>query len=247
MTSTTLITGATGGIGLALAQHYHARGDRLVLVGRRDPADLNTELFTPESYCRADLAQADAAETVQAFVAEQGITSIDRLIHNAGLGYFGEIPDQPPENIETLTAVNLRAPVALTHALLPYLTGGKVVFISSVVSSLPAPEYAVYAATKAALDGFAYNLHIELGDEVTVQLIHPGATRTDMHRKAGIPPERMDTSKFPPPEQVAEQIAGAIERGKPQVAIGATNKLMRWAGRHAAKLVDTVMMRGRTT
>jgi short-subunit dehydrogenase len=122
-----------------------------------------------------------------------------------------------------------------------------VVFISSVVSSLPAPEYAVYAATKAALDSFAYNLRIELGDEVAVQLIHPGATRTDMHRKAGIPPERMDTSKFPPPEQVAAQIADAIERGKPQVAIGATNKLMRWAGRNAAKLVDTVMMRGRTT
>lgn len=242
--ATILITGATGGIGRALAQIYHERGERLVLVGRRDPADLDADFFAPGRYCRADLTQPDAADTVRAFIDTQSIPNIDLLIHNAGVGSFGDIPDQPPDEIEMLTAVNFRAPVALTHALLPYLAGGKIVFISSVVSSLPAPEYAVYAATKAALDGFAYNLRIELADEIAVQLIHPGATRTDMHKKAGIPPERMDTSKFPPPEVVAPQIVSAIESDKPQVAIGTANKLMRWAGRNAAKLVDTVMMRG---
>ncbi len=241
---TILITGATGGIGLALAHIYHDLGERLVLVGRRPLADLNDPVLTAETYIQADLAEPTAAaDTIQAWLDERGLEQMDVLVHNAGLGYFGAIADQPTDNIQLLTNVNLGAPVALSHRLLPHVrrARGKIVFISSVVSSLPAPEYAVYAATKAALDSFAYNLRIEAGDEISVQLIHPGATRTDMHRKAGIPTERMDTSKFPPADTVATQIAVAINGEQDQVAIGTTNKLMRWAGKHAAKLVDTAM------
>ena len=244
--TTILITGATGGIGYALAQRYHQRGARLILVGRRDPATLDADFFTPDRYCQADLSRADAAERVTDFLDAQNITAIDILVHNAGLGYYGELTEQPSANVSQLVAVNLRTPVALTHALHPHLLAadsGQVVFISSVAAAAPTADYTVYAATKAALDGFAKNLRIEFGDTITVQLIHPGATRTDMHRKAGVPKNALNTAKYPPPEHVAEKILNAIDSRHGQVTIGWSNKILRWAGTHAARLVDSVMKR----
>lgn len=244
---TILITGATNGMGQALAHLYHERGERLVLVGRRSLNHLNDHTLTPDTYIETDLSQSQAAQTIADWLTARGIDQLDVLIHNAGLPYFGAIDEQSVDNILDLTAVNLTAPVMLTHTLLPRLKAakGKVVFISSVAAALPAPEYAVYVATKAALDGLAYNLRIELDDEVDVQLIHPGATQTDMHRKAGIPAERMDTSKYPTAAEVAAQIAQAVDGEKEQVTIGFANKLMRFAGKHAARLVD-VAMKGRS-
>ncbi len=241
--ATVMITGATSGIGLALAQIYRKRGDRLLLVGRRPLTDLQDGLFSPETYIQADLAGENAANIVSEALTNMNVSQLDVLIHNAGLGYFGITEAQPVENIEALVAVNLRAPVALTHALLPHLKAarGKLVFISSVASAMPVPDYNVYGATKAALDAFAYNLRIELRDDVTVQLIHPGATRTDMHRKAGITADDMDTSKFTPAETVAEKIVAAVDKGSKQASIGASTAPLRWAGKHAARLIDTAM------
>ncbi|MGJ3240847.1 MAG: SDR family NAD(P)-dependent oxidoreductase [Anaerolineae bacterium] len=242
----TLITGATDGIGLALARYYAQQGERLILIGRRERATLDGAFFTAERYCQADLARADCAQIIADCLEAQGINTLDRLIHNAGIGYFGAIADQTPEQIETVLAVNLRAPVLLTHRLLPHVrdASGQIVLISSVVASLPAPEYAVYAASKAALDEFGDNLRIELqGTGVAVQVIHPGATRTAMHSKIGIPPERMDTRRFPTPERVAEQIAEAIASRTPQRTLGIGNRLMRIAGKHIAGLIDFVMKR----
>lgn len=243
--TTTLITGATSGIGLALARLYAARGHTLLLLGRKAPADLDSAFFTPARYIQADLAQPQPEATVTAQLAERGITQLDMLVHNAGVGYYGTVAAQDPANIEALVATNVSAPIALTHALLPQLraAAGRIVFISSVATALPTADYAVYTASKAALDGFANNLRLELGDAVRVQLLHPGATRTDMHRKIGITPEVMDTSKFTPPEVVAEQIAAAIAANSPQRALGFSNQVLRWAGIHAAGLIDGMMKR----
>jgi len=90
---------------------------------------------------------------------------------------------------------------------------GRVIFIGSVAAALPAPDYAVYGATKAALEGFARSLRVELRGRVGVQVIHPGATRTGMHAKAGAPLERMGWTDFPPPERAARQIVRAIAGG----------------------------------
>lgn len=245
---TILITGATSGIGYELARYYAERGARLILIGRKDPAELDPEFFTPQRYCQADLSQPDAAERVLAFVNRQRIGALDVLVHNAGIGYYGSVTDQPAESVEQLVAVNLRAPVALTHGLYPCLQSAdrpKLVFISSVAAALPTPDYTVYAATKAALDGLAKNLRIEF-DDIDVQLIHPGATRTDMHRKSGVPAGELDTSKYPSAAEVAVQIADVIESNRSQAAIGWTNKLLRWAGTHAARLVDVGMRRAGT-
>ncbi|MEM6530648.1 MAG: SDR family NAD(P)-dependent oxidoreductase, partial [Chloroflexota bacterium] len=230
---------------LELAKIYAQRGDRLLLVGRRPHSDLDSDFFTVERYIHADLDQPDAAERIAAHMDAYGVTTLDRLIHNAGTGYYGRVAEQTPDNITAVVDVNFAAPVAITHRLLPHLKAahGRVVFISSVVSSVPTADYAVYTATKAALDGFAYNLRIEHGDEITVQVMHPGATRTDMHRKIGITPADMDTSKFPLPEDVAAQIAAAVDRDARKAVIGGTNKVLHWAGEHAAWILDPLMKR----
>lgn len=251
MTGTILITGATDGIGLALAYRYRAEAWRLVLVGRRPLAELDRKLFDESNYCQVDLARSGCETVVADFLRARTIDRLDVLLQNAGMGYVGAIGMQPPASIQRLVAVNLSAPIALTHALLPHLrrAGGKVVFISSVASLLPTPDHAVYTATKAALDGFARSLRVELsqpevGQPVSVQVIHPGATRTGMHVKAGMDPARMDWRRLAPTGRVAEQIMAAIGRDRPEVTIGFANRLLRWVAFYANGLVDWVMRKG---
>ncbi len=244
---TILITGATDGIGLELARLYQALGARLVLVSRRSMAELPGEFFRADNYCQVDLAGLHCAEVVVAWLREHNIEAIDLAIFNAGVGYVGSLDRQSPAAIRTLVDVNLWAPIALTHRLLPHLTvTGKLVYISSVASALPGPNYAVYTATKAALDGFARNLRLELratGAEITVQTIFPGATRTNMHVKSGADLSALGWQRFPPASGVAEAIARAVDRSAPQVTIGALNRLVRFAGLAAPQLVDRVVMR----
>ncbi len=241
--STILITGATDGIGLALARIYQTRGARVILVGRRSLDQLDSTLFTTTTYCQADLSHADCAESITHFLHTQGIQQLDLLIHNAGIGSYGPTEKQAPEKIRELVTVNLLAPIALTHAQLPLLRqpSGKIVFISSVASALATPQYAVYSATKAALDGLARNLRIELRDRVAVQLIHPGATRTGMHAKSGISKDVLNWERFPAADRVASQITQAIDGQQASVTIGLGNRLLRFAGQHLAWPIDGAM------
>ncbi len=240
---TALITGATDGIGLALARIYRARGARLALVGRRFIGDLDRGLFMPETYCRADLSRPDCAAEVERFLQMRGIERIDLLIQNAGTGYYGPVEDQTPAGIRNLLAVNLMTPIRLLHRLYPYLerSGGKVVLIGSVVSAIACPDYAVYAATKAAIEAFGLSLRAELKGRVSVQVIHPGATRTGLHAKIGLSRDEVDWERFPSAERVAAKIARAIEGRRPVVTIGVGNRLVRWAGRFLGSALDGAM------
>ena len=242
---TILITGATDGIGLALAKFYHAQQHNLILVGRRPFADAPLSQFTADNYCQVDLSRTDCADVVSKWLNAHNIKHIDWLIHNAALGYYGSTKTQTTENTKSLISVNLHAPIALTHKLLPCITqpDGKIVFISSVVSSLACPEYAVYGATKAALDGFARSLRVEMQNAVQVQVIYPGATRTGMHAKSGLKKDVIDWERFPPAEDIADKIASAIDSKKKSAVIGAGNWLMRFGGRYFAGLIDQAMRR----
>jgi len=235
---TILITGATDGIGRALAKIYRARGDRLVLVGRRTLDTLNDPLYTKDTYCRADLSQDKCADRIREFLNAQKIDAIDLAIQNAGTGYFGPIAEQSAESIRGITAVNLMAPLRLTHALIPYLqANGKLVLIGSITHAFPCPDYAVYAASKEALNTLGRNLQIE-GD-VNVQIIHPGATRTGLHRKIGMDNEK--TKEFPSAERVAQKIARAIDGRRFIATIGWRNAWARFLGRYCEGMVNAMM------
>ena len=240
---TVLITGATDGIGLALARHYADQGVRLILVGRRPISSLDGELFVPEMYCQADLSKPDCAFLMEAFLQEQGIDKIDVLIQNAGTGYYGSVASQASSHIRDLVAVNLMGPVRLTRACYSFVrkAAGKVVLIGSVVSTLPCPDYAVYAATKAALESFGRNLQTEGG--VRVQVILPGATRTGLHEKIGLTREVIDWESFPSAEQVARQIAKAIEGSQRVRILGMGNRFYRILGLWFGGLLEGVMKR----
>ena len=232
---TILITGATDGIGLALANHYQAQKHNLILIGRQPFSDAPLSQFTANNYCQVDLSRPDCADKVSQWLNTHNINHIDWLIHNAALGYYGSTETQAPENINALVSVNLRAPIALTHKLLPCLRqpNGKTIFISSVVSSLACPEYAVYGATKAALDGFARSLRIEPQDFLPVQVIYPGATQTGIHSKSGLQKDVIDWEKFPPAEDIALKIAKAIDSERKSAVIGTGNRVMRFGEQYS--------------
>lgn len=238
-----VITGATDGIGLALARHYQQAGARLLLLGRRALDTLDPTFFTPACYCQADLATPQSVEQFSSWLHENKITTLDLVIHNAGRGYVGPVATQPEESIRQLMAVNFSTPLALTHALYPLVerAAGKFVFISSVVAGLPGPTYAVYTATKAALDSFVRNWQIELQADrspVQAQLIRPGATRTHLHAKSGADPQAMGWARFPTPETVAQQIVRAINSKRRAVTLGWRNHLLYSAGHQFPTLID---------
>ncbi|MFO7539042.1 MAG: SDR family NAD(P)-dependent oxidoreductase [Chloroflexota bacterium] len=246
-TTQTLITGATDGLGRALARLLQAQGERPFLLGRRALSDLDDPLFTPDNYIQADLSRPDCARRVLAFLAAQQVTRLDRLIHNAGMGYYGETAAQAPNSIDQLIDVNLLAPIRLTQALLPHLkrARGQISFVSSVVAIMPGPDYAVYTATKAGLEGFARSLRQELRGQVTVQIMRPGATRTGMHAKMGLETSVMDWQRFPPSEQVTPMMLRQIERGRPVVTVGLGNRLLYGLGYYAPGLVAWGLRRKR--
>ena len=234
-----LITGGTSGIGEALADLYEKRGDTVLRIGRRhEGAGL---------YCKADLSKPGAVDKIDRFLSENGIESLDRVVHNAAVGFYGSMGEQCPESIDELLAVNLEMPIELTRRLYPRLKRGRgrVVFVSSVAAALPCARYAVYAATKAALGGFARSLRVEWGGAVDVQTLFPGATNTGMHEKMGIPKAAMDWDRFADVQETAEAMLKAIERGGGERAIGMANGAMRALGRLGGSLLDPILARGK--
>ena len=240
---TVLITGATDGIGLALARQYRQRNARLILVGRKPLAHVEPRLFSSENYCRADLADPDCAQQIVDWLVAHQVSALNLVIHNAAVGYIGPLDAQTAGNLHELIAVNLFAPVALTHALFAQVArgDGKYVYISSAVSSLPSPDYAAYTATKAALEGFIRNLRIELSaahSEVKAQIIRPGATRTNFHAKSGGAEARWRTDRFASPDRVAGQLIRAIDSDRTTVTLGLPNRALHWAGIYLPELVE---------
>ncbi len=239
--NTILITGATDGIGLALAKYYLSRNQNLVLIGRKNISDLDSTIFTSKNYCKSDLSLANCSGPVVEFIEHLKINRIDYIIHNAAIGHYGR-NNESIDSVNDLIKVNVWAPMALTHQLFPFLSkeNGKLIFISSVVSHIACPNYAVYGATKSALDGFARSLRAELQGQIKVMIIHPGATHTGMHSKMEIPTSVMNWQKFPSARYTAVKIAKAIERKSTQATIGLPNKSIRILGHFFPILIDNL-------
>jgi len=212
-----LLTGATGGIGKALAHALHAQGARLVLTGRR--LDVLTPLATElgAELIAADLSQHADVERLAAEAAD-----VDILVANAALPASGNLLELSQAQIDTMLEVNLRAPIALTRALAPAMASrgsGQIVLISSLSGKAAAPVSSIYSATKFGLRGFAHGAREDLRSSgVGVSVIMPGFIRdAGMFADTGLKlPPGVGTSS---PEQVTSAVISAIERNRGEVTV----------------------------
>jgi short-subunit dehydrogenase len=217
--ATALITGASGGIGDAIARALHGRGARVLLSGRRQGAleELATRLGSRAEVVVEDLAERDAPVRL----AERA-GAVDVLVANAALPASGRLEDFEPEQIDRAIQVNLRAPIQITRALLPGMLErgrGHVVLVSSLSGKVASPRSGIYSATKFGLRGFAAGLREDLqGTGVGVTVVFPGFVReAGMFAESGV--------KLPPwvgtrtPEQVASAVVRGIERARPEIDV----------------------------
>ncbi len=207
----TLITGATGGIGAALAHVLHRH--ELILLGR--------DLERLQTLC-AELPQAtplvlDLArpQTFADLLDEAGLERVTNLVHNAGVVELGRVAEQSHEIWTHTLAVNVVAPAELTGLLLPRLRSerGNVVFINSSAGLSAGPEWGSYAASKFALRALADSLRAEEAQNgVRVTSIYPGRTDTEMQQKV-VRQEggQYQSDLFIRPETVAEAVRYVLE------------------------------------
>jgi short-subunit dehydrogenase len=220
-----LLTGATGGIGRAIAVALAERGASVVLSSRkREELDALAAALPggEHSVIVSDLAEPGAAERLAA-EATAG-AGIDLLVANAGLPGSGRLSDFSAAEVARAVRVNLEAPMTLAHELLPAMVerhGGHLVFVSSLAGKAASPRASVYNATKFGLRGFALALREDLaGDRAGVgaSVVLPGFIRgAGMFAESGarIPPG-VGTST---PEEVAAGVVKAIEQNKAEVAV----------------------------
>lgn len=215
--ATTLLTGATGGLGQAIARAMSARGARLTLTGRR--LDV-LEPLASELDARAIAVDLSEPSEIDRLLAETG--EIDILVANAALPASGFLSSFTMDQIDRALDVNLRAPIAMAHALAPAMKErgrGHLLFMSSLSGKAATPGSSIYNATKFGLRGFSSALRAELnGSGVGVSAVFPGFIReAGMFAEAGV--------KLPPgvgtrsPEDVAKAVVSAIERNRAEVDV----------------------------
>jgi short-subunit dehydrogenase len=238
-----LITGATDGIGLALARKCQQLGVPTILLGRKTLAELPPDLFTADNYLSVDLAAPTAAEQVTTWLDAHGVSRLRGLVHNAATGWVGNLVEQAAESIGQIHQVNVAAPILLTRALASRID--RVVFISSVVAEWGAAGYAVYAASKAALNAFARSLRAEQPGFL-VQTLHLGAVRTGLHHKCGWDVSPSMLAKFALPTTSADWIWRQMEGSRTQATMGVLNGMIRWLG-EVAKFPRAGSQPARTT
>lgn len=244
---TVVVTGASHGIGAALARAWARRGATLVLSSRDAGALSDVAREVERAGGRAVVQPGDVTrEDDRARIVEVARSTgrLDVLVNNAGRGYYGSVASIGAVDLEALFALNVVAPLRLAQLALDPLTrsGGTVVMISSVAGVVAAPRMGAYAASKFALEALSMSLRAELvGTGVRVCVVRPGPVDTGFRRNAvttdGHAGVRPPGARVQLPDDVAEQVVGAVERG---VAVVETTGFVRVASA-AARMVPSAM------
>jgi short-subunit dehydrogenase len=229
----TLVTGASSGIGAALARVFAEHGHEIALVARREPqlaavADAIAELGHKKPHVIAiDLARSDSPARIAHELLARGLEPAI-VVNNAGFGLFGPAAEldraQQLEmidvNVRTLTDLSLRWIDSLIRH------NGGILNVASLAGFLPGPGMAVYYATKAYVLSFTESLHRELKPKgVRVTALCPGPVRTEFQKRAGMG-ERVPGLLLRPAEKVAQEGYAAFMQGRPLVIPGLGNKIL---------------------
>ncbi|MEJ6516372.1 MAG: SDR family NAD(P)-dependent oxidoreductase [Pseudomonadales bacterium] len=178
-----LVTGASSGIGDALARVFAEKGFDLVISARREDrlTALADELSVDVMTVACDLSTPEGIEKLIAATAE---TKIDVLVNNAGIAYSGDFSGQRIDDIQNMTNLNIIAPTALCHHFIGRMIkqgAGRILNVASVASFQPVPSMSAYAATKAYVLSLTESLSEECrGSGVYITALCPGLTKTDM-------------------------------------------------------------------
>jgi short-subunit dehydrogenase len=215
--STVLLTGATGGLGHAIARALRSRGAQLIISGRRSDV---LEPLAAELGARSLVVDLSVPAEVDRLAQEAG--EVDILVANAALPAAGTLDSFSIEEIDRALDINLRAPIVLAHALSPGMVRrgkGHLLFMSSLAGKAATPATGLYNATKYGLRGFSSALRADLrASGVGVSCVFPGFIRdAGMFAEAGVKlPTGVGTRT---PEDVAGAVVGAIEHNRGEVDV----------------------------
>lgn len=254
-----VITGASSGLGAEFARQLAPQAELLVLVARRADAleAVKTELAGTEARvlcCAADLSTDAGRDAVCAFLSANSIKPT-LLINNAGIGDYGSFASSSAEKTRTQIELNITALTMLTHALLPLMDRpGGILNVSSLASTLPMPDLAVYAASKAYVTSFSEALAIELAPQnITVSCTCPGPTPTNFSKTAKRA-DGTDTNRDGqgllriPPAQVVREALSALKHARacvfPGTGVAIAGRVFRLLPRRLMRLL--LQMRARS-
>ena len=197
MTKTVLITGASGGIGLATAHKFAAEGWNVVAT-MRNPTDGGTDNVVKLAL---DVTDSDSI-TSAVSAAQERFGAIDVLVNNAGYGAFGPLETFTAQQVERQFATNVAGLVAVTQAVLPSMRenqSGTIINVSSLGGLITLPFFSLYHATKWAVEGLSESLTFELAPlGIRVRLVEPGAIATDFSGRSA------DLGELPVPNEYGE-------------------------------------------
>ena len=235
--SNVLLTGATGGMGIAFSQLLFDKGANLVLVGRDNNKlnKLKTELLASninatnkvETFA-VDVVDSEQRKALIEYLATLTF-DINLLINNAGINQFSLLGQTSESEINRIISTNTIAPIQLTQALLPILLkhdSAQIINIGSTFGSIGFPGYSAYCASKFALRGFSQTLSRELADtKLTVKYLSPRATKTNLISEKIKQLNTALNTATDLPERVALELLKLIEQNKTERFIGWPEKL----------------------
>lgn len=245
-----LVTGASSGIGVVLADELAARGADLVLVARRREAleevaaRVRTEHSVQVRVEIADLARPGEPERLFASVQKSGI-EIAVLANNAGFGTYGTFDTIEAATEEAMIDLNVKAIVRLTRLFVPRMRAagfGRILLTASIGAYSPGPLYAVYCAAKAFVLNYGIAIRHELhGTGVTVTVLSPGVVKTEFHRVAGHEKNRFKERTGMEAGPVGRAGVRGMLHGKAEVIPGFLTKLLAISTRFAPRPVQAAM------
>jgi len=224
-----IVTGASGGIGLATAQLLGSKGAKVVLAARNEKALRNAAAEIPDSLAvRADLRQAgDIRALVERTIERYG--RVDGLVNNAGQDFNSAVEEIDPGDYRSILELNLVGALTAMQAVIPHMRrqgSGAIVNVSSGTTKMILTGSAGYSSSKAALNHLSLVAREELApDGITVSVIYPYITETDLEKNAVGADEASMTGPPPgippadPPEKVAEAILSLLESGDAELSL----------------------------
>lgn len=245
-----LLTGASGGIGKALAAALLQQGARLVLAGRNLESlqRIARQLLATQGQAKLALAQLDLGSDQmwqQAQAIAQQHPDVDVLVNCAGRNLFAGVAQTDPVQTAAMLDVNLKGTILLTQALLPTLLTrpqAMIVNVGSTFGSIGYPGFAVYCASKFGVRGFTEALQRELAQtRVKVVYVAPRATDTDMNEAAVVAMNNELGNKMDAPALVAACVVRAIDRERPRLFIGWPEKLFVFMNGLFTSVVDKAL------